>query len=362
MKDEHQPISTDETEAVAWARTRAEDSETAYEAFLQAWPEGEFQQEASARYQLLVEERVWQECVGADTIAAYRHYLRQYRNGQYRQQAEQAIMAIRAREAEPAAWQQAQAQHSLAAYKDFVREFPKGQFAEAAKTQIAALEDERRRKEQAAGLQRAMAAGQRLYERGKYEMALDTFENLLKQAPPEAMAELQEKMDHCKAEIGYAKHFPLARKACNAQDYDAALQAVELALACKNTPEASQLKQDIEAAQRSLPYAHRLFEQQNYAAAREVYEEWLQKDSPDREEIRQRLEVCRQELAYAHHFGQAQQALQAGQFRQAKNELRQALAHKDTEAAQGFRLSIKSAKKAKRRERIRAFFRKLGFG
>ena len=109
-----------------WAATESADTITAYEDFLNKYPEGDLANQARARLKELYEQRDWKEAEAQNTISAYEDFLKRYTLG---------ILADDARlRIEKLDFEQAQAKDTISAYDGFLQRYPQGIFADEARS------------------------------------------------------------------------------------------------------------------------------------------------------------------------------------------------------------------------------------
>jgi cell division protein FtsN len=70
-----------------WRSAQQADSQEAYEAFLDRYPQSEFAPQAKERAAQLAEERDWAAATGSDTAAAYQQFVGRHPDGKWTQEA-----------------------------------------------------------------------------------------------------------------------------------------------------------------------------------------------------------------------------------------------------------------------------------
>jgi len=85
------------------------------------------------------QESAWQEARDADTVSAYQAFIEEYPESAQAEQAEQRIRDLRRSER----WDQARDADSVEAYQEFLADFPDGPEADQARGRLADLERER---------------------------------------------------------------------------------------------------------------------------------------------------------------------------------------------------------------------------
>ncbi len=118
-----------------WEAARAEDTQAAYQAFLERYPESELAAQAGTRLEVLRELEVWQQAVAADTPSSYEDYLAAYPSGAHAREAQLTIETLR----EAEAWEQAQALNTSEALETFLSHYPDGAHSDDARAAIDAL-------------------------------------------------------------------------------------------------------------------------------------------------------------------------------------------------------------------------------
>lgn len=118
-----------------WQKAEAENTEAAYQAFLEKHPEGEWAQRAQAQLDALKDAKDWENAQTADAIESYNDYLLAHPAGAHMGEARQRIGELEME----AAWSTAQQAGTKEALEDFVSRYPDAPQAEQARSQIAAL-------------------------------------------------------------------------------------------------------------------------------------------------------------------------------------------------------------------------------
>lgn len=118
-----------------WQKAEAENTEAAYQAFLEKHPEGEWAERAQAQLDALKDARDWENAQTADAIEAYNNYLLAHPAGAHMGEARQRITELE----QEAAWGAAQRAGTREALEDFLARYPDAPQADQARSQIAAL-------------------------------------------------------------------------------------------------------------------------------------------------------------------------------------------------------------------------------
>lgn len=118
-----------------WQKAEAENTEAAYQSFLEKYPEGEWAQKAQAQLDSMKDTRDWENAQTADALDGYNNYLSGHPNGAHMGEARQRITELE----RDAAWTAAQQAGSKQALEDFLTRYPDAPQADQARSQIAAL-------------------------------------------------------------------------------------------------------------------------------------------------------------------------------------------------------------------------------
>jgi len=140
----------------AWDNALQLNSINAYSRYLEQHPQGGHAEEArqaiskiqqqQAQEKQAIEQKAWQAAQRENTITAYQDYLQKYPNGQYIVNANTAIQFLKqdhkqqAKKTEQTAFQSAKTQHSIAAYRKYLVSYPNGQYQKEALRAIKRLE------------------------------------------------------------------------------------------------------------------------------------------------------------------------------------------------------------------------------
>lgn len=118
-----------------WQRAQAENSEAAWQAFLEKHPKGEWAQKAQAELDAIKDQRDWDSALATDTIEAYNSYLLAHPTGRHMGESRQRIAELET----SAAWDSAVAAGTREALEDFLVRYADAPQAEQARSQLAAM-------------------------------------------------------------------------------------------------------------------------------------------------------------------------------------------------------------------------------
>lgn len=118
-----------------WQKAEAENTEAAYQAFLQDHPEGEWAQKAQSQLDAIKDARDWENAQTSDAIEAYNNYLLAHPTGAHMGEARQRISELETE----TAWAAAQTAGTKEALEDFLLRYADAPQAEQARAQLAAL-------------------------------------------------------------------------------------------------------------------------------------------------------------------------------------------------------------------------------
>jgi cell division protein FtsN len=118
-----------------WQKAESENTEAAYQAFFDKYPEGEWAQKAQAQLDAIKDTRDWENAQTSDAIEAYNNYLLAHPTGAYMGEARQRITELETE----AAWNAAQSAGTKEALDDFLVRYADSPQAEQARAQLAAL-------------------------------------------------------------------------------------------------------------------------------------------------------------------------------------------------------------------------------
>jgi hypothetical protein len=118
-----------------WQKAQAENTEPAYQAFLEKYPDGEWAQRAQSEIDTIKDQRDWENAQTSDAIEAYNNYLLAHPTGEHMGEARQRISELETE----TAWTVAQTAGTKAALEDFLIRYADAPQAELARSQLAAL-------------------------------------------------------------------------------------------------------------------------------------------------------------------------------------------------------------------------------
>lgn len=118
-----------------WQKAQAENTEAAYQAFLEKHPEGEWAQKAQSELDNIKDLQDWQNAQTADAIEAYNNYLLAHPTGVHMGEARQRIAELETE----AAWATASTVGTQETLEDFLLRYGDSIQAEQARAQLAAL-------------------------------------------------------------------------------------------------------------------------------------------------------------------------------------------------------------------------------
>ncbi len=118
-----------------WKQAEAENTEAAFQAFLQKHPDGEWAQKAQSQLDALKDTTDWENAQASDAIEAYNNYLLAHPTGAHMGEARQRITELETE----SAWRTAQAAGTREALEDFLIRYADAPQAEQARAQLAAL-------------------------------------------------------------------------------------------------------------------------------------------------------------------------------------------------------------------------------
>ncbi len=118
-----------------WQQAEVENTEAAYQAFMDKYPEGEWAQKAQSQLDAIKDTRDWENARTSDAIEAYNNYLLEHATGAHMGEARQRISELETE----AAWSAAQAAGTKEALEDFLMRYADAPQAEQARSQLAAL-------------------------------------------------------------------------------------------------------------------------------------------------------------------------------------------------------------------------------
>lgn len=118
-----------------WQKAEIENTEAAYQAFLENYPDGEWGEKAQAQLDAIKDSRDWENAQTADAIEAYNNYLLAHPTGAHMGEARQRIGELETE----SAWSAAQTAGTREALEDFLLRYADTPQAEQARSQLAAL-------------------------------------------------------------------------------------------------------------------------------------------------------------------------------------------------------------------------------
>lgn len=118
-----------------WQKAEAENTEAAYQSFMDKYPEGEWAQKAQSQLDAIKDTQDWENAQTADAIQAYNNYLLEHTTGAHMGEARQRISELETE----AAWSAAQAAGTQEALDDFLIRYADAPQAEQARAMLAAL-------------------------------------------------------------------------------------------------------------------------------------------------------------------------------------------------------------------------------
>ena len=121
--------------AEAWAACEKEGTLSAYQTFLQKYPDSDHAEEAKAQIQFWEEETAWEKARRLNTVIAYYNYDKQYPKGRYNSQAWEYIKELE----EEQLWKEASRKNTLFAYRQYLQTYPDGKHQNEADSRIEQL-------------------------------------------------------------------------------------------------------------------------------------------------------------------------------------------------------------------------------
>lgn len=118
-----------------WQAAELENTEAAYQAFLEKHTEGEWAQRAEAALDAIKDSRDWESAQTSDAIEAYNNYLLAHPTGAHMGEARQRITELETE----GAWNTAVSAGTKEALEDFLLRYPDAPQAEQARSQLVAL-------------------------------------------------------------------------------------------------------------------------------------------------------------------------------------------------------------------------------
>ena len=122
-----------------YEKTKAFNSITAYEKFLERYPDSKYSRIARDELKVLYEDRAWKNANYYNTISRYKIFISEYPKSKYISRAEKKIQAIE----EEQAWNHSRLINSTFAYDNFLKSYPKSKFAYEARNRIKNLKEEK---------------------------------------------------------------------------------------------------------------------------------------------------------------------------------------------------------------------------
>ena len=138
----------------AFAEAQAAATAAAYEAYLQAHPQGRRAEDARRLLLAATEREAFERARSAGTVAAYEGYLMSYPQGRHAAEARRLLASARDDEA----YERAQAAGTAAAYGAYLKEYPSGNHAPEARQRQRELQAEAEAREDDAAYRRAQAS------------------------------------------------------------------------------------------------------------------------------------------------------------------------------------------------------------
>jgi len=154
-----------------WISTLSKKDTTSYMAYLAAFPQGKFAEEATTQLDSLRllfsnvlqgEEEAWTKAEKANTIPAFQNYLNAYGNGKYVSIAQEKIENLKttqsgnetttqtkAAQEEDKAWQKCERKREITVYEDYLKKYPAGRYRVKANQAIEAIKREKEQTTQA---------------------------------------------------------------------------------------------------------------------------------------------------------------------------------------------------------------------
>ncbi len=132
-----------EIERTKWREAQSLDRKDAYNAYIAAYPNGEFVADARSGIKTLEnkEERAkWNAAQSLDSKDAYQSYLSAYPNGEFAANARSSINALETKE-DQAKWDEVQILNRKTAFQSYLSTYPNGKYAATAKQRIKEFED-----------------------------------------------------------------------------------------------------------------------------------------------------------------------------------------------------------------------------
>jgi len=141
----------DAKEESAWQKAMDENSISAFESYLQNFPDGKHEREAQANIKQLKEsvtlnnqeeDVIWNNANRTNTINSLLGYLNKYPSGRYCEQAKNKILYLEEQQ-ETEVWNSAINSNTKESYGDYLYRYPNGKYFSQAQEKISALETKR---------------------------------------------------------------------------------------------------------------------------------------------------------------------------------------------------------------------------
>lgn len=218
---------TFDAEGLYWTEISRRDTRSGYELYVAEYPTGKYVTEARNRINNFKQEELerlkgmerakWRDAQNLDTRDGYNAYLVAYPNGEFATAARAGIKALETKD-ERAKWRDAQDRGTKEGYNAYLTAYPNGEFADEARTGIKALEtkEEQAKWDEVQILNRKSAFQSYLtaYPSGKYAMAarqkineFDDAEAVKKQEQEKATEKAKwDEAERVKTVVGYKEY------------------------------------------------------------------------------------------------------------------------------------------------------------
>lgn len=122
-----------------YEKVKASNSITAYENFIEKYPESKYSEVAREKLNLLYEDRAWKTANYYNTVSQFKSFISKYPDSKYLLRAENKIKEIE----EGKAWDNSKSINSIFTYENFLQSYPKSKFAYEARNRIRNLKEEK---------------------------------------------------------------------------------------------------------------------------------------------------------------------------------------------------------------------------
>lgn len=157
------------SEEASWSLRILQNKIPAYVKYINDYPSGKYAKEAFQKIKALEESQAWKNAQRLNTASSFIHYLEIYPDGEHSQEARDKLNRIQNLLFEDEVWENAQRENSKTAFEIYLEQYPEGKFARQAKQRVGQFEQIERLQQKRNQDQKAWEKAQSLHNLKGYQ-------------------------------------------------------------------------------------------------------------------------------------------------------------------------------------------------